>query len=97
MLGCAEEANDYLYGKRWRNSNKCHVLYNGIDLERFQDCKVDREKYRKELNIPERDGIYLMTVGRFNEQKNPIFLYEIVKEMVHLEPRIQFSWIEMVI
>ena len=69
MLGCAEEANDYLYGKRWRNSNKCHVLYNGIDLERFQDCKVDREKYRKELNIPERDGIYLMTVGRFNEQK----------------------------
>jgi glycosyltransferase EpsF len=93
MLGCAEEANDYLYGKRWRNSNKCHVLYNGIDLERFQDCKVDREKYRKELNIPERDGIYLMTVGRFNEQKNPIFLYEIVKEMVHLEPRIQFSWI----
>lgn len=83
MLGCSELANDYLYGKNWRNDTRCKVLYNGIDLKKFRFHDKIKETERKNI----------MTIGRFGEQKNPFFLLEILIELLNIRKDINFSWV----
>lgn len=47
MLGCSRLANDYLYGDKWENSAKCEVLYNGIDLKKFDKKEKKKNQYMK--------------------------------------------------
>lgn len=82
MLGCSELANDYLYGPNWRKDKRCEVLYNGIDLEKFV---LHNKKEGTKKNM--------ITIGRFNKQKNPEFLLEILIELLKIRKDIDFSWI----
>lgn len=84
MLGCSKLANDYLYGEKWEKDRRCSVLYNGIDLNRF--TLENREK-------KETDQKKIITVGRFNKQKNPFFLLEILIELLKIRKDICFSWV----
>ncbi|NOZ64541.1 MAG: glycosyltransferase [Caldiserica bacterium] len=47
---------------------KIEVIYNGVDLNRFEK-KVDKEKKREELAIPE-NSLLIGTVGRLQPQKD---------------------------
>lgn len=82
-LGCSKVANAYLYGSNWEKDQTCHVLYNGIDLEKFKNIQSKKKD----------DKIHLMTVGRFDAQKNPVFLFEILKELVKLRNDFHFQWV----
>lgn len=82
MLGCSELANDYLYGQRWKRDQRCSVLYNGIDLNKF-----------KLQSREETDQKKIMTIGRFNKQKNPYFLLEILMELLKIRGNVCFSWV----
>lgn len=84
MLGCSELANDYLYGKKWEKDPRCNVLYNGIDLKKFELQKNEgQEDIQKKI----------MTIGRFNKQKNPFFILDILVELLKIRKDICFSWI----
>ncbi|MGN0417213.1 glycosyltransferase [Anaerostipes faecalis] len=84
MLGCSELANDYLYGEKWRKDQRCNVLYNGIDLEKFKLQNTEEK---------ETDQKKIMTIGRFNKQKNPFFLLEVLIELLKMRKDVYFSWI----
>lgn len=52
------------------------VVSNGIDLERFFQCKIEKAEMRKKLGIPE-DSFIIGHIGRFNKVKNHSFLINV--------------------
>ena len=74
-LACSTEAGKWLYGDR-----KFELIPNGIDVQRFRFDGTIRREYRKKLGLG--DDFTLVTVGRFNEQKNYERLISIFAEVV---------------
>ncbi len=56
-------------GLRLANDGKIRVIWNGVDIERFQKAKVDRDAKKKELNLPS-DAIVLTMIGRLHPPKD---------------------------
>lgn len=52
------------------------VIKNGINLERFRNPAKTRDEMRRELGIP-LSSFLVGHVGRFNEQKNHMFLIDV--------------------
>lgn len=71
----AQETNEFF------NINHTKVLYNGIHLHKFRKDDVWRKSKREELNIPQ-DAFVVGHIGRFEDQKNQMFLLEIFRETV---------------
>lgn len=73
FMGCSQSANEWMFGKKVANSDRCRVIYNGIDIARFQYCDQKRKEMRMQLDI---DGTQCLigNVGRLVEQKNQALL-----------------------
>lgn len=54
---------------RFKAKEVCYVPGVGIDLERFQNVRVDRNTKRREIGVPE-DAISIISVGELIERKN---------------------------
>lgn len=69
FIGCSKKACDYLFGK------KCNAttIFNGIDLEKFKN--INNKDYLANKKIS------LLHVGNFSEQKNQLFLIDIMKNL----------------
>lgn len=76
--GCSDKAVKWLYGRR-SNSNKCKVIKNAIDTERFSYNEETRTRIRKQLSI-NRESIVWCHVGTFGEAKNHHFLIQLFKK-----------------
>jgi glycosyltransferase involved in cell wall biosynthesis len=76
-----------LFGDDWENNPRWQVLYCGIDLTPFK-TPVDGLALRQELGIPE-DAFVIGHVGRFEEQKNHLFILEIAVQIEKKEPRMR--------
>lgn len=87
ILSNSKAAFDNIYGKRilsvWE---KCDVIYNGIDIERFLG---DREDIRKELNIT-NNAIIIGHTGRFTSAKNHITIIETALKLCDLDKDFYF-------
>lgn len=79
MIGCSQQAADYLFGPGYG-----HPVYNAVDLNRFNPERYPEQKHH---------GLRLIHVGNFNEQKNQLFLVEIFAELVKLCPDSHLSMI----
>lgn len=90
-LGCSEMACEYLYGKKCLLSPDCKVLYNGIDLLRFKNSEKNKE-YLIKNGVP-LAKYNLITVGRFEPQKNPGFIVDILAELKKRQVDFHFIWI----
>ena len=67
--GCSEAAMEFLYtGKNWHQDKYPSIIYNGIDIGRFQD-NINIDEKRKELGLKAK--YHIVTVGRIIPQKNP--------------------------
>lgn len=75
-FACSEQAGKWLFGKRIANEGKIYLLKNAINVEKFTFDDSIRAKKRKELGI-EGNSVAVGHVGRFEEQKNHIFLIDI--------------------
>lgn len=73
-----------LFGDDWENNPRWQVLYCGIDLTPFK-TPVDGLVLRQELGIPE-DAFVIGHVGRFEAQKNHLFILEIAALVAKKEP-----------
>ncbi|PIR89070.1 MAG: hypothetical protein COU07_03195 [Candidatus Harrisonbacteria bacterium CG10_big_fil_rev_8_21_14_0_10_40_38] len=62
---------------------------NGVDKERFE-TELDKNKFRKELNIPEQDTV-VVNIGRLVEQKGQSVLIDAAKKI--LEKQKDFSFV----
>lgn len=69
FIGCSKKACNYLFG------SKCNAttIYNGIDLENF--------KKNNNRDYISNNKIRLLHVGNFSEQKNQIFLIDVITEL----------------
>lgn len=55
------------------NTDSCIVLPNGIDMKRFRNVEINRQKLLNSLNI-KKDAFIIGHIGRFAEVKNHKFL-----------------------
>ena len=65
--------------------NTTLVVHNGVNFKRFKDIKVDRCAYRLSVGLNEDDFV-VGHVGRFNLQKNHMFLLKIFADLLKIKP-----------
>lgn len=88
--GCSKKAMDFLFGEKWERDPKSCVIYNGIDLSDFHPTEAKQSKKRSYgLEAPK----HIVTVGRLECQKNPLFLEEIFWELCKLRDDCDLLWI----
>lgn len=81
-LGCSVEANKFINGKG-------KIVFNGIDIEKFQ---------KKDYDFPidtkiNKDYKNLITVGRIDDQKNPLYIVDIIYSLSKIREDFHFYWI----
>jgi glycosyltransferase EpsF len=78
---CSVEAARFLFGPSLADSEKIHVMKNGIEINRFSKLEPDCQRdVKQELNIPP-ESIIIGHVGTFSLSKNHIFLLKVLKQM----------------
>ena len=80
-IACSQMAADWMFNKR----NKVFLLKNGIEINRYTFRQDIRDRVRNDLRIPTK-SLAFCNVGRLCEQKNTLFLIEIMGEIVKLYP-----------
>lgn len=75
---CGEKAGKWMWGEEFSNDN---VIHNAIDVCRFTKNDNVRKEMRKKCSFSD-DDIVVGFVGRLSEQKNVLFLPEILLELV---------------
>ncbi|MEG4806453.1 glycosyltransferase family 1 protein [Microcoleus sp. F8-D3] len=86
-LGVSYKAAASLFGSAWSTDPRRQILYYGIDLTPFHS-PVNSVAIRTELGLP-ADALAIGHAGRFIEQKNHLFLLEIVAEVAKREPKMR--------
>ncbi len=76
FMGCSQDANEWLFGKKIAKSNRCKILRNGINIQEYIFRDDIRAKFRKNLGV-KNDEILIGHVGRFIKAKNHKFILKI--------------------
>lgn len=84
FFGCSVAAAEYRFGEKIAHSNKCGVLKNAIDVNKFAYSDLCRNEIREEYNLGSK--FVIGHVGRFNTQKNHTFLIDIFKAIHDKRP-----------
>lgn len=84
--GCSAVAMDYLYQNKWKSDPHSRVVYNGIDLTQFSPNNVDS------VTSSAREKT-LITVGRFELQKNPHFIVKVMRALCDIDSEYTLDWI----
>jgi glycosyltransferase involved in cell wall biosynthesis len=79
-LACSEPAAEYLFGRKWKRTERVEILHNGIDLSPFADT-VRRAPARAALGIAAGWKV-LGNVARFETVKNQVHLVEILAKVI---------------
>ena len=82
-FACSQNAGKYLFGKGIKKDNY-FLIHNAIDLDKFKYSDENRMSIREKYNL---NGSYVMgNVGRLAEQKNQLFLLDVLNETIKKEP-----------
>lgn len=73
-------AGEYTFGKKKCSRGEVTILHNAVDLGVFFFDKEQRSAIRQEFQIPE-DAHVIGHVGRFEEQKNHMFLADVFRKI----------------
>lgn len=73
-------------GKKWKNDNRCQVIYNGIPS--FDYTNVDKREVLKKLgvNLNNNSTTIYLHVGRMIKQKNHVRVVQIFKDIYKKNP-----------
>ena len=74
-------AAEYTFGKKEVKKGNVYFLKNAVDLEKYKFSLAGRLNVRNELGIDDTQ-IVIGHIGRFNYQKNHMFLLEIFSEII---------------
>ena len=75
-IACSKEAGNWLF-----NESEFIVLNNAIDIDKYAYDSSKREKIRKKLGF--HDEIVIGHIGRFDIQKNHVFLIDIFANILN--------------
>ena len=81
---CSEEASNYFYNKKIKQSVNHKIINNAIDLKKYSYNAQVREEYRKKFNVENK--LVIGNVGRLHFQKNQTFLLDIFNSIVKQHP-----------
>lgn len=87
LLACGELAGRRVFGSFAMKTKRGHVLPNAVDPEQFRFRETDRESIRAR-NDDEKSFV-IGLVGRLEEEKNPMFALQIVREAMKTIPEIR--------
>ena len=86
FFACSKEAALSRYGKKVAaDPNKCSIIYNAINIEKFIYNPLVRSRMRNQLHVTD-DSLLVGHVGQFREQKNHMFLLQIFLKLHQLVP-----------
>ena len=88
FVGPSEESLTSFFGPTWRDDPTKQVIYNGIRTDRFLKT-VDRNKVRRELDIPE-DAPIVINVSSFRPHKRHAFLVQVAEHVLAEAPDVYF-------
>ncbi len=75
-MACSREAGEWLFGKDNIKNNRVYILNNAIDINKYKFNDDTRKTVRKKLDIAD-NTLVVGHVGRFEFQKNHVFLLKI--------------------
>ena len=78
-FACSQFAGQWMF-----KDNPYHVIYNAIDIHKYDADLSVRDEMRQALNLD--TALTLLHVGRFSYQKNHSFLLDIFKEVHSIQP-----------
>lgn len=78
-FACSQFAGQWMF-----KDNPYHVIYNAIDIHKYDANLIVREETRNALGL--HTELTLLHVGRFSYQKNHSFLLDIFKEVHGIQP-----------
>ena len=78
-FACSQFAGQWMF-----KDNPYHVIYNAIDIHKYDANLIVREETRNALGL--HTELTLLHVGRFSYQKNHSFLLDIFKEVHRIQP-----------
>lgn len=81
-FACSKAAGVSVYGSKYVELGKVSIINNAVDIKKFKFNLEVREKLRAQLLI--KDKLVIGHVGRFNEQKNHLFLIDIFLEVLKI-------------
>jgi glycosyltransferase involved in cell wall biosynthesis len=80
IVGISNHTLDTFLAGRARRPVRDVVHYYGIDPGPFQNAKIDRVAFRRELGFA-KDARILLFAGRMVSEKNPVFAVDVLAEM----------------
>ena len=89
LFACSRAAGVWLYGRRACETDRFHILYNGVEPERFRFREEVRQAKREELLPADgsaADALVFLHIGRLERQKNHAFLLQIMARIVKHAP-----------
>ena len=78
-VACGHKAGEWLFHKK-----PFVVLNNGIDMTKYKFCAAKRARMREEYRCAD-DTVYIH-VGRFNANKNHVFLINVFDDLLRIKP-----------
>lgn len=86
FFACSEPAGRWLFGDSYVDNNKVRYIRNAIPIEQYKFNSFTRKRIREKLQIKE-DEIVIGHVGRFDYQKNHLYLLDIYKKLIEINPK----------
>ncbi|MDT3843916.1 MAG: glycosyltransferase [Bacillota bacterium] len=83
FFSCSESAGEWTFGKRVTKSKHYHVLYNGVNYDKYKFNPESRERMRAEYRLEKK--FVIGHVGHFNYQKNQSFAVQVLKRLIKEE------------
>ena len=80
-----------LFKEKYKVEKNIHIIPTGIELERFYQENIDEAKLaklRKKQGLKEDDFVAIF-VGRLAQEKNIVFLMEVVKDLIPSCPKLK--------
>jgi len=87
FVGCSQLANQFVFSKK--DAKKAAVINTGIDTEHLAYSQEKREIFRKRYGFTSSMVVY-GSAGRFDPQKNQMFLLNVFKEISSRNPKARF-------
>lgn len=85
LVACGRDAGQFCFGKA-----ECALLPNGLDYNTYNDItKEETDAVRQSLGIG-KDDYVIGHVGHFSEQKNQLFLTEVIHRYLASDKNVKF-------
>lgn len=91
FLACSEDAGKWTFGTSAEKKFNYHVVYNGIELNKFQYDGEKRNELRDQYAL---NGKFVIGhIGHFNYQKNQAFLLETIWGVSRKIPEVHYFFV----